>query len=150
MKSVLIGGRAHLRARDFALFSPWALLAGFVLLLNDHWLKASYGNVLTGKLSDVAAAFLLPAWLEYIFAWRLAPLQAIRLASLLSCGILIGLELWPAFSACYIAAHNALFQTFGFELRSQLTADPSDLLALLVLPFYMRYASRLAKNSQSS
>jgi hypothetical protein len=36
-----------------------------VLLLNDHYWKWEYGNVLTGKLSDVAGLILLPLLLAY-------------------------------------------------------------------------------------
>ncbi|MGC0362155.1 hypothetical protein ABH922_000139 [Rhodococcus sp. 27YEA15] len=42
------------------LLSPWALASVGVLLLNDHVLKGVYGNVLTGKLSDVAGVFVFP------------------------------------------------------------------------------------------
>ncbi|MCB1026884.1 MAG: hypothetical protein KDB24_03865 [Microthrixaceae bacterium] len=42
------------------LLRPPVLIALAVVLLNDRVLKASYGNVLTGKLSDVAGVFVLP------------------------------------------------------------------------------------------
>lgn len=47
------------RPGDF-LLSAWTLLSVIVLLLNDHVLKWTLGNTVTGKLSDVAGVFLLP------------------------------------------------------------------------------------------
>jgi hypothetical protein len=43
------------------------LIALFVLLLNDHVLKAAYGNTLTGKLSDFAGILLVSLW---VFDWK--------------------------------------------------------------------------------
>ena len=43
------------------------LSALLILLLNDHVLKAVYGNALTGKLSDFAGILLVSLWL---FAWQ--------------------------------------------------------------------------------
>lgn len=40
--------------------SPWALVAVAMVVVNDHVLKARYGNVVTGKLSDVAGVFVFP------------------------------------------------------------------------------------------
>lgn len=38
-----------------------------LLVLNDHLLKSTYGNFLTGKLSDAAGIILLPLLMLYIF-----------------------------------------------------------------------------------
>ncbi len=48
-----------IRPGDF-LLSAWTLLSVIALLLNDHILKWTFGNAITGKLSDVAGVFLLP------------------------------------------------------------------------------------------
>jgi hypothetical protein len=42
------------------MLSPWAVGSIALLLLNDHVWKAQFGNVATGKLSDIAGVFLLP------------------------------------------------------------------------------------------
>jgi len=39
-----------------------------LLLLNDHVLKATYGNWFTGKLSDVAGLLIFPLFLQFVFA----------------------------------------------------------------------------------
>ena len=43
------------------------LFALMVLVLNDHFWKATYANGLTGKLSDFAGLILLPLCLAYVF-----------------------------------------------------------------------------------
>ncbi len=46
----------------------YVFLAGLlVLILNDHVLKAVYGNWLTGKLSDFAGLLILPMILKFVF-----------------------------------------------------------------------------------
>ena len=45
------------RERIQELLSPWFLLSLGLLILNDHVLKAEFGNPLTGKLSDFAGIF---------------------------------------------------------------------------------------------
>ncbi len=50
------------------LFNYLFLLGLFVLILNDHLLKATYGNWFTGKLSDVAGLLILPMFLKYLFS----------------------------------------------------------------------------------
>ena len=51
--------------------NPWLsapfLISLSLLLLNDHVLKAAYGNWLTGKLSDFAGIFMVSVLL---FAWK--------------------------------------------------------------------------------
>ena len=42
------------------LLNPWVGVALIVLVVNDHVLKAQFGGVVTGKLSDVAGVFVLP------------------------------------------------------------------------------------------
>lgn len=42
------------------LLNPWVGVALIVLVVNDHVLKARFGGVVTGKLSDVAGVFVLP------------------------------------------------------------------------------------------
>jgi hypothetical protein len=43
------------------------MLALVLLIVNDHFWKANYANVLTGKLSDFAGLILLPLCLAYLF-----------------------------------------------------------------------------------
>ena len=49
------------------LLSPWALVSVAIILINDHALKGAFGNMVTGKLSDVAGVFLFPLLLLSVF-----------------------------------------------------------------------------------
>ena len=51
------------RPAGAAMLHPVVLAAVLVLVVNDHILKAAYGNWLTGKLSDVAGLLLFPVLL---------------------------------------------------------------------------------------
>ena len=48
------------RAPGALLLHPVNLIAMLVLGLNDHWLKAAWPGLVTGKLSDVAGLVVLP------------------------------------------------------------------------------------------
>ncbi len=48
------------------LFNYLFLIGLFLLILNDHFFKAAYGNWFTGKLSDVAGLLILPMFLKYL------------------------------------------------------------------------------------
>ena len=77
---------------DF-LIRPVPVLAGAALVLNDHVLKARYGDVITGKLSDAAglvfAPLLLLAIVELVRAARRAP-WPIRFRDLVAVLVLVG------------------------------------------------------------
>lgn len=60
------------RPGDF-LLNPWVPASIVVLVLNDHVLKAEFGGVLTGKLSDVAGVFLLPFLMLALYEGALRP-----------------------------------------------------------------------------
>ena len=50
----------HPRIGEF--FAPLPLAAVALLVVNDTWLKPAFHNALTGKLSDVAVCFMMPAF----------------------------------------------------------------------------------------
>ncbi|MFT4189383.1 MAG: hypothetical protein QM621_12470 [Aeromicrobium sp.] len=58
-----------MRPGDY-LLHPLVLASIILLVLNDHVLKQTFGNVVTGKLSDVAGVFFLP--LLFLLAAELA------------------------------------------------------------------------------
>lgn len=49
---------------------PLFLLSLVILLLNDFYLKAAYGNVITGKLSDFAGLLAFPFFFSCLFPER--------------------------------------------------------------------------------
>jgi hypothetical protein len=105
----------------------WGALV--VLLINDNYLKG--GGVvpgwLTGKLSDFAFLIVAPVLLAALLPRVLRGRRALALAAVSA--LYIAADLSPAVADGVVAAAGRL----GFHWR--LWPDPSDLLALAVLPF---------------
>jgi hypothetical protein len=117
-----------------ALASPlwWAALA--VLLVNDHFLKRA-GLVpgwLTGKLSDLAGLVVAPPLLCVLV--RARSRRAARASFAAVAGVFGAVKLSAAAAALLCAAVAA------FGLRWRIVADPTDLVALAVLPLAWRLA----------
>jgi hypothetical protein len=106
-----------------------------VMIANDHVLKGS-GLVpgwLTGKLSDLAGLVVAPVVLAVLCRARTPRARALALAAVA-----------VAFAAIKVSrsaadALEALMLAVG--LRWRLWSDPTDLLALAVLPFTLRLLS---------
>ncbi len=93
-----------------------------LLLLNDHVLKAAYGNVLTGKLSDFAGVLILPLFLRFVTG-----------RSNLLC---IGLTVWVFTWWKSPLSQGAIDLVNGLtSLHWVRVVDYTDLLAFLILPF---------------
>lgn len=106
---------------------PFFLVALFLLLFNDLFLKEFFHNSLTGKLSDFTGLFVFGVfWRELLPKWEKTLLLGIGLIFLI----------WKSpLSQGAIEAWNALpFFNVGR------TVDGSDLLALSVLPFVYLHA----------
>ncbi|WP_118950197.1 hypothetical protein [Taibaiella helva] len=117
------------------LFNPWLLLSLAVLLLNDHYGKARYHNVLTGKLSDIAGLVLLPLLLAYLFP-RLKHYAVLPAALFFIC--------WKLpLSERFIAAYNRVAL-----IPIERIVDYTDLWALLVLPFVFMLIARIQKKAE--
>ncbi|CAN7550946.1 hypothetical protein LJR143_003813 [Pseudoxanthomonas sp. LjRoot143] len=110
-----------LHARLNALLHPAFVSALVVLVVNDHLLKAAFHNAVTGKLSDFAGVFT--------FAYFLGVLAGRRLV-LVHLAVALAFAWWksPA-SQPFIDAWNT-----GPWFDITRVVDPTDLLALLVLP----------------
>lgn len=114
-----------------------SLLAGAVLLLNDHVLKAAAPSWWTGKLSDFAGLVFFPflvlaglGALEWISQRRFrSPDAAMRLALALTALWFAALKLSPWTQRPALA----LLEWLTGSPRV-LVADPTDLIALAVLP----------------
>ena len=111
-----------------ALSSPGFLAALAVLLANDLWWKAAFGNWLTGKLSDFAGLFVV-----VVLAVALRPAHARALATVTAAAFV----LWksPA-SQPLIDAWNT-----AAPYRIARVVDYSDLLALAMIPLARRYVA---------
>lgn len=142
------------------LTSRLSLLAIAVLLANDHLLKARYPSWLTGKLSDFAGlyfapflvlvALLLPFWLaargasaspQQRPARAYAPMDLLVAATFVATGV--------AFAAVKASPETARpvlrFAETVAGTAFALVADPTDLLALGILPIaYIRWKRQLS------
>ncbi|MGE3802311.1 MAG: hypothetical protein AB7H80_14945 [Candidatus Kapaibacterium sp.] len=105
------------------------LLSLALLILNDHLLKDAYGSLWTGKLSDVAGVFAFT-----LFSLTLFP----RRPKLMGVLTAVFFLLWKLpISEPLIESWNSL----GF-LPVGRVVDPTDLIALLMVPAALFYAER--------
>ena len=112
--------------RKSVLTSPLFIVGIFILLLNDHYFKTTYGNWFTGKLSDVSGLFVFPLFLSaFMYKNRI-----------FWCYVLTGL----IFVFWKLPFSNFLIDFFNrFGITIARTVDYSDLFALFILPFSYLY-----------
>ncbi|MET4140971.1 hypothetical protein [Pedobacter sp. UYP1] len=100
------------------LLSPFFIFCLVLLIVNDFILKATFHNVLTGKLSDFCGLFIFPIFWSAVF-----PKQ--KLWVFILSGILF--IFWKSeFASGFIELLNTIFSI-------QRTVDPTDLIALPIL-----------------
>ena len=106
--------------------SPAFLIALFVLLLNDFVFKASFHNLLTGKLSDFAGLFAFTLFLAALAPKRRSAIFATTTV---------------AFVAWKTPWSQRLIDTLNAFLpwRTGRTVDLTDLIALFILPLSWIY-----------
>ncbi len=113
------------------LVAPAPLLAAALLALNDHWLKARWPGPITGKLSDLAGAFVLPlfasAALALLTRWPLRRRLAVGVA--ITLGLLLAVKLSPSAAAWTVRALDWAWAPLS-GTRGRLVADATDLVAL--------------------
>ena len=107
-------------------------IAGLIILaINDHYLKSYYPNMITGKLSDFVGLFIFPIFLSAILPVRT------KTNYFLAAFIFI---VWNS----PVVEHLIQFgKSIGIPLHR--TVDPTDLLALFVLPFSYLYLQEIQK-----
>lgn len=114
---------------------PVAILALVVLVLNDRVLKEAFGNVITGKLSDVAGLVVFPLVVLSIIdhSTALAGRQAVTLTRtmpwvlVVTAAVFSGVQLFDPVTAAFDSSLTAMWRP------SHSTQDPTDLLALPAL-----------------
>ncbi|MFT4086070.1 MAG: hypothetical protein QM658_02775 [Gordonia sp. (in: high G+C Gram-positive bacteria)] len=158
------------------LLSPWVLLSVAVLLLNDHVLKWQFGNVITGKLSDVAGVFLLPLmflaaveavralWAQ-VSAERSAealghtPRWAATRADIVACVAVVGVGFaavktlpWvgDAYETVIGTARSLIMYSSGPAAPIVVYRDPTDVMVLPVLILTFLLASRRRSSGQAA
>lgn len=130
-----------------ALIGFWPAIAAFALAFNIFYLRKFHAGLISGKLSDFSASFLLPIFLVASAEWSLALLRVIGLQvepRLRKRGILIAclvgaiyftlLKTWPAFTDVHRWLLSWLDTPFGGKRYFRNFADPTDLVALISYP----------------
>lgn len=109
----------------------WGALG--LLVVNDHVLKGAFPGWWTGKISDFAGLLVAPVLVSALLAARTARMRALAFA--LPTAWFVAVKSVPGAGAltATIASHVGLDWTFAF--------DPTDLLALAVLPLAWHVAS---------
>jgi|GEM_PF-3524973 len=112
-------------ATDITALADGRFIAALVLLIaNDHWWKAEYGNWLTGKLSDVVGLIMLPVVI--VCALRLSRLPAPLAPVIAVTGTwFAAIKVWPTAAA----STETLAETLT-GVEHQIIVDPTDLIGL--------------------
>jgi len=115
------------------------IVAVVVLVLNDHVLKRLFHNGVTGKLSDLAICFVMPLLVSTLVGvvapWRVE--ARLRVGAAVACVVFASLEM----SDTAAAAFNTALSWLGIR-HMVMTRDPSDLLALIMVPVAVAYGDR--------
>lgn len=123
--------RAHCR-----LDSPLFLAALSLLVLNDAVLKTMFPGLITGKLSDFAGIFAFA-----YFCSSFVP----KLTAVIHITTALGFVFWKSLAAEPLI--NFWNSATGFEIGR--VVDPSDLVALIVLPLSYKQATSFVPTSCS-
>jgi hypothetical protein len=120
---------------------PVAALA--LLVVNDVWLKPTFHNFVTGKLSDVAVCLLMPLFVSELLGLALALAPRVRLAcgALVTAALFTLLEVVPSASALAVRWLTSLGPIVGLPGRYAMTSDPSDLLCVPLVLIAYRYGA---------
>lgn len=111
--------------------APLPLLAVLLMLVNDRWLKPTFHNTVTGKLSDVAGCFFLPLFVSALLglAWRRPVRMRLWWGAAVTCAVFVPICLSSSVAAVWVAALAAVGSLVGLHGYA-LASDPTDLLTL--------------------
>lgn len=134
------------RAPGDGLLHPVPLGAMLLLALNDHWGKAAWPGLVTGKLSDVAGLLFFPLVLQALWEVlhpRRAPSRSVLLVAALTTALVFTLvKLSPVAADAYRVTFGVLRWPLDAALallrstslppvaKVMLTRDATDLVAL--------------------
>ncbi len=109
-------------ARNSALIFNWIFITGLIVLaLNDHYLKWTFGNWFTGKISDFTGLLIFPMFLQFLFP------RVSRVSVIITATLFVFWKLPVSGSFIHIYNKVALIPITR-------TVDYSDFIALLILP----------------
>jgi len=144
------------RELERLLLHPLILIALGLWALNDHVLKATWGNVFTGKLSDVTSLIVAPILLATLSAGVGLGRTSVRALLIAWCiamaGVMIAIKLFAPAADLYRYGLAALQWPFRCLLTLSLrplvpvflAMDPSDLWTLpaACVPVFLAYTSK--------
>jgi hypothetical protein len=123
--------------------APLPLAAVALMALNDFWLKPTFHNALTGKLSGIALCFFLPLYLSALLALVTRWPRSTRTAvGAMACALLYtALEVSQPAAELFCAALRFVGAPLGMT-RFRAVADPTDLLTLPLVWAAVLYSRR--------
>lgn len=128
------------------LLHPVVLLALFLTAVNDHYLKYTFSNFITGKLSDFAGIFYFPFFLYAIIDLLINP-KAITRTIVLKKFIIVLLVtdlFFIFFKFTFFKQMIAdIFSNYLFNI--QIVSDLTDLSALIMNYFSYLLAQKFTK-----
>lgn len=136
--AVLLPSRRPDAAYAGLLRHPLWLVSLGLLLVNDHWAKTAglLPGLVTGKLSDLVGPIVAGGALAV--ALRLRSRRAVQGCFAAAAGFVAAINLWPD-AARAVEAATAWLAGHGLGWAWAITVDPSDVLALLPLPWLVRW-----------
>jgi hypothetical protein len=131
--------RPEPRSGEF--FAPLPLMAVATMLVNDHWLKATFHSELTGKLSDVAVCFFMPLFLSELLGlvFGLRPTLRLCVGAIVTTVLYVGLEVFHPMTRAALRILGAIGPYLGISRRFRMTEDWSDLLCVALVPLAVAY-----------
>jgi hypothetical protein len=147
------------------LANPVSLAAVALLAVNDHLLKGAgiIPGALTGKISDFAGIFFFPLLLTALVDTLLFVVVTAGEAIHVTIGVDYRLKRWKLIAACVVTliafssiqlwqpAANIYAQgmcELGFP--SRVTMDPTDLIALIMLPLSYAFGLSVIRREEGS
>lgn len=138
---------------------PIALAATAVLWANDHWWKALYPGLVTGKISDLCGMIVFPLFVTGALEVCALPTphrlrfgaRGMLVVALVTGALFTAIKTWPAAAQGYRWLFGVRWLVEGWlrwgtaELPSvKHTLDPTDLVALplLAVPVYLAWRLR--------
>lgn len=143
--------KAASRVPGDLMLHPIALSAVALLALNDHYLKATYGNWFTGKLSDFSGLTFFPLLLLSVLeivrapftrSWRFG-VVALFLSHSITALLFVSINVHSGAANFYASSMQDVWSCLSPErAKSGYVADPTDLLALPFLLVSFLLATR--------
>lgn len=129
-----------LRAEAEPFFSVPSGIAVLLFIANNFVWKSTLPNAVTGKLSDFCACFFLPLYLAALLGWVVErPLAwRVRWGAALTCTVFTAVKTLAVASATLNGLVAVLTGWTGLALRPN-QVDPTDLIALLMVPVSLAY-----------